>query len=41
MGVKFHLHVDRDGQIQFLNDSHHALAGQTVELPDWYVFGPS
>jgi len=24
-----------DGRIQFLNDSTHALAGQTVDLPDW------
>ncbi|AIF51990.1 DUF6527 family protein [Pelosinus sp. UFO1] len=24
-----------DGKIQFLNDCTHALAGQTVELPDW------
>jgi hypothetical protein len=24
-----------DGQIQFLNDCTHALAGQTVPLPDW------
>ena len=24
-----------DGRIQFLSDSTHALAGQTVELPDW------
>lgn len=24
-----------DGKIQFLNDSHHELAGQTVELPEW------
>lgn len=24
-----------DGQIRFLNDSTHDLAGQTVELPDW------
>jgi len=24
-----------DGKIQFLGDCHHALAGQTVELPDW------
>lgn len=24
-----------DGQIQFLSDCHHSLAGQTVELPDW------
>jgi hypothetical protein len=24
----------RDGRIQFLNDSTHALAGQTVDVPD-------
>ena len=24
-----------DGQIQFLGDCTHALAGQTVDLPDW------
>ena len=24
-----------DGQIQFLNDCTHSLAGQTVPLPDW------
>lgn len=24
-----------DGMIQFLNDCTHALAGQTVPLPDW------
>jgi hypothetical protein len=24
-----------DGQIQFLTDSFHRLAGQTVDLPDW------
>ncbi len=24
-----------DGRIQFLNDCTHALAGQTVDLPDW------
>ena len=24
-----------DGRIQFLTDSKHHLAGQTVELPDW------
>jgi hypothetical protein len=24
-----------DGRIQFLGDSDHHLAGQTVELPDW------
>lgn len=25
----------RDGRIQFLGDCTHALAGQTVDLPDW------
>jgi len=25
----------RDGQIQFLADSKHDLAGKTVPLPDW------
>jgi len=25
----------RDGMIQFLPDSRHDLAGQTVDLPDW------
>lgn len=25
----------KDGQIQFLDDCHHALAGRTVEIPDW------
>ena len=25
----------RDGQIQFLNDCTHKLAGQTVDLPAW------
>lgn len=25
----------KDGVIQFLNDCTHALAGQTVELPEW------
>lgn len=25
----------REGRIQFLNDSTHALAGQTVPLPEW------
>ena len=25
----------RDGRIQFLLDCSHALAGQTVDLPDW------
>ncbi len=24
-----------DGRIQFLSDCTHALAGQTVDLPDW------
>jgi hypothetical protein len=24
-----------DGRIQFLTDSDHLLAGQTVDLPDW------
>lgn len=24
-----------DGRIQFLGDSKHQLAGQTVDLPDW------
>ncbi len=24
-----------DGRIQFVEDSDHALAGQTVELADW------
>lgn len=24
-----------DGKIQFLSDCNHALAGQTVELPEW------
>lgn len=24
-----------NGQIQYLGDSTHALAGQTVEVPDW------
>jgi hypothetical protein len=24
-----------DGRIQFLSDSTHELAGQTVDLPDW------
>lgn len=24
-----------DGRIRFLDDSTHALAGQTVDLPDW------
>ena len=27
----------RDGRIQFLIDSTHALAGRTVEIPDWEI----
>lgn len=26
-----------DGQIQFLSDSTHELAGQTVPIPEWFV----
>jgi hypothetical protein len=26
-----------DGRIQFLGDCTHALAGQTVDLPDWVL----
>ena len=25
-----------DGKIQYLGDCTHALAGQTIELPDWW-----
>lgn len=25
----------RDGKITFLTDSHHDLAGKTVDIPDW------
>ena len=32
--VKCHLFV-RDGKIEFLNDSTHALKGRTVEIPLW------
>ncbi len=32
-GERCHLFVT-DGQAQFLPDCHHALAGQTVDLPD-------
>lgn len=28
-----------DGRIQFLSDCTHALAGQTVDLPDWASLG--
>jgi hypothetical protein len=35
-GEKFVCHsFVTDGRIQFLADSTHALAGQTVELPEW------
>jgi hypothetical protein len=35
-GVKPRCHsFVRDGKIQYLSDSGHVLAGQTVELPDW------
>lgn len=30
-------HFLRNGQLQFLTDSTHPLAGQTVALPDWPV----
>lgn len=29
-----------DGNIQFLGDCTHALAGQTVEIPEWRGFDP-
>lgn len=28
----------KEGKIQFLNDCHHDLAGQTVDCPDWHGF---
>ena len=37
---KYDIEIDRchsfitDGMIQFLNDCHHSLVGQTVELPE-------
>jgi hypothetical protein len=32
----FHCHsFVRNGLIEFLSDSHHALKGQTVPIPDW------
>jgi hypothetical protein len=34
VGFRCHSFVT-DGRIQFLSDCDHALAGQTVELPDW------
>jgi hypothetical protein len=33
-GARCHSYVT-DGQIQFLGDCTHALAGQTVPIPDW------
>jgi hypothetical protein len=33
-GSRCHLFVT-DGRIQFLDDCHHRLAGQTVDMPDW------
>lgn len=33
-GTQCHSFV-ADGRIQFLADSRHALAGQTVEIPEW------
>lgn len=35
-GIVCHSFV-RGGQIEFLNDCTHALAGQTVDLPEWSV----
>lgn len=32
--IRCHSYVT-DGQIQFLADSTHALAGRTVDLPEW------
>lgn len=33
-GSRCHSFIN-NGRIQFLSDCHHALAGQTVDLPDW------
>lgn len=33
-GARCHSHVI-EGRVQFLADCFHALAGHTVELPDW------
>lgn len=33
-GIRCHSFV-RDGMIEFLGDSQHALAGKTVEMPRW------
>lgn len=30
----------RDGHMQFLADSTHKLAGETVEIPDWWPDDP-
>ncbi|QIL71679.1 ammonia monooxygenase [Diaphorobacter sp. HDW4B] len=30
-----------DGRIQFLGDCTHALAGQTVDLPEWIEWSPN
>ena len=38
MGTVCHCFV-RDGRIEFLNDSTHALAGKTVDLPPWPYTG--
>lgn len=32
--TRCHVYI-RDGKIQFLGDCTHALAGQTVDVPDW------
>jgi hypothetical protein len=33
---KYHCHsFVKDGMIQFLGDCFHALASQTIEIPDW------
>lgn len=34
VGYRCHSFI-KEGMIQFLSDCHHALKGQTVELPDW------
>jgi hypothetical protein len=34
VGTKCHCFI-REGKIQFLVDCGHALAGKTVEMPDW------
>lgn len=32
--LRCHSYV-KDGKIQFLDDCHHSLKGQTIDLPDW------